>query len=625
MPIAILPLLLALTATAGPGPRRTLAEAWVAFSACETTPGQEPEASMERALACDAAGRDILRMGDESDRDRLWDRHAGLPEWETLRSLLFTSLVESYVADAVNRMDDAIPAATTTPIGPVASDDLPAHLEQASPELKHALALFLHLLSGAWPESAVPEGERIAYQSVDGRRRFERIVSDFLRGRGSPSEVRTALERFEWGGFCGNGASVFTDAVLATRLIASIREERVDPHAATAFALGRAPVEEGPLAGAQRRLLKAAGIDWETLLLGAVASGQGQHIPALARAGSDRAARLVLELVALEELAPADERMLGDALTPLAGFVTAEEPCEGYATVSSADVVRDPEAPPVDPHLQLTILDRLEQAVQPGVGLAEAQNASHALLRLCRGESREAFRAMLRSPYSQVRERGVLALRALGETVPDAAASAPVAFRLLVDGRPWSGPVSWELEGDQSHYSTGTADGDGVLRIERDPFLDPVNPVQNVRLSALHTSPADTWFSLRFKTPADLDARTLLAVRTGSLEVVVPTVVLPAADGGQSAFLMLFASDSDVGSGGLESLIVPHMPVRAGRYVFPHLQQGRYQARVYAADLMLESPVVEVGDKPRTVELAPVPSAAADETLEEVASSDPVP
>jgi hypothetical protein len=626
MPIATLPLVLALASTAGAGPERTLADAWVAFSACEATPGQESEVSMERALACHAAARDVLRLGDESDRDRLWDRHSGLPAWETLGSLLFTSLVESYVADSVNGMDDAIAAAATIPVGPVATDDLPAaYLEQASPELKHALALFLHLWSGAWPQSTVPEGQRIAYQSVDGRRRFDQLVSNFLRGRGSPSEVRTALERFEWGGFCGNGASVFTDSVLATRLIASIREQRLDPHAATAFALGRATVEDGPLAGAQRRLLKAAGIDWETLLVGAVASGQGQHIPALAREGSDRAARLLLELVALEDQAPADERMLGDALTPLAGFVTAEGPCDGYATVSSEDAVRDPEAPPVDPHVQLTILDRLEQAVQPGVALTEAQNASHVLLRLCRGESREAFRAMLRSPYSQVRERGVLALRALGETLPDATASAPVAFRLLVDGRPWSGPVSWELEGDQSHHSIGTADGDGVLRMERDPFLDPVNPVQSVRLSSSLESPGDTWFSLRFRTPADLDARTLLAVRTGSLQVVVPPAARPGPAAPESAFLMLLTDDSDQGPDRL-ALPIAHMPVRAGRYVFPHLQQGRYQARVYVSDdEVLESRVVEVGDEPRTVELVPVPPAADEEEIEEVASPDTAP
>jgi hypothetical protein len=358
---------------------------------------------------------------------------------------------------------------------------------------------------------------------------------------------------------------------------------------------------------AERRVLRAAGVEWEPLYLGALASGQLQGVAPLVRAGSDRTARLLIELAGMEEqesTAPAELRRY--LLTPMATFVSSDGPCDGYETVSSWDATRDADAPSIDPYVQQAILDRLAQAVQPEVGLDEALDASHALLRLCRAESRDAFHAMLRSPYGDVRERGVLGLRALGEAVADPVPPAPVEIRLLVDGRTWEPPVTWELEGTANHRAGATADREGVLRLDRDPFVDPTSPIESVAVGSDElTSPEGTWFSVRFKPPADLDDRTLLSVRTGSLTVVVPPEVHPSPRGQPGPFLMLFNDPED-----REEPVITHLPVRPGRYVFPHLQYGRYLARVFLPDAtVLESPRIEVGERPGTVELEPVASA----------------
>jgi hypothetical protein len=211
---------------------------------------------------------------------------------------------------------------------------------------------------------------------------------------------------------------------------------------------------------------------------------------------------------------------------------------------------------------------------------------------------------MLRSPYSQVRARGAIGLRALGETVADPVPSPPVAFRVIVDGRPWASPVEWELEGSQRFESgTGSPDRDGVVRLDRDPFLDPTAPVESIRLSASDFEErGGTWFTFLVKPPSDLDVRTLLDVRTGSLTVVVPSLVA-AAPGQGTAILMVTAPQPD----GDEETILTIPDAHAGRYHFEHLQHGTYVARVLLGGAVLASPEVEVGTRPQTVELTPEP------------------
>ena len=588
-------------------------EAWARMVVCrEAAAAAEAESDLrfERLIACGAAAREILRLGDDSDRDRLWELRDSLPDSDWTRGILFESLVESYAAEAVRALEPAPLVPTTPP----ADREVPDALRTASEDLRRAYFAFEDL-SRRPDGDASPGDERIAYSTTEGHQQFERVVSDYLRDRTGGQETLHALERFVYGGFCGNGAQGFEHARAAVRLIESIRRQGADPDAAMAYVLSDGQTVDATA----RRVLGAAGLDWELLFVGGVASGQAQLLDPLVRGGSDRAARLLLEVADLASAAPDDVPGAGLGFVPrLATLVTPDGPCEGYATFASWDAPRDEDAPPIDAQLQQAILDRLERSVQPGVGLEEATDASHALLRLCRSESREAFRAMRRSPYAALRAGGTMGLRALGETVADPRAAAPVGFRLLVDGKPWSRSIRWELGGpDASRSGGGGGDRDGVVELERDPFLDPVARVETIELrSADLESPDGSWFSLRVARPLDLDRRTLVSVRTSALTVVVPQALPTSSDPPR---LTLRTTHPDLPSPFLiESITGRGLPARAGRFLFAHLQRHRrYQASLTLPDgTVLESEEVELGAQPATVTLHAQPRLDEEEILE---------
>ena len=77
---------------------------------------------------------------------------------------------------------------------------------------------------------------------------------------------------------------------------------------------------------------------------------------------------------------------------------------------------------------------------------------------------------MLQSPYDEVRKKGAIGLRALGETFADPRPSRPVAFRVVIDGKPAAQQrVEWSLQTAEGQEVTSSAesDGDGFVRIAR--------------------------------------------------------------------------------------------------------------------------------------------------------------
>src|SRR6185503_19535096 len=177
---------------------------------------------------------------------------------------------------------------------------------------------------------------------------------------------------------------------------------------------------------------------WESFHLGGVLAGQVDLAGPLARQGSERAARqLVTAVRALETAEEGGRDSVSEGLLfPLAALVESSGACTEYGESFSLDVERGPEAGPIGGDVQEDVLELLAEHVGADAGLSEAETASHLLVQRCRPESQPTFRAMLRSPYGEVRHRGAIALRALGETVGDPPPSRPVSFRVLVDGKP---------------------------------------------------------------------------------------------------------------------------------------------------------------------------------------------
>jgi len=613
--------------------------AWVVLGGCASDAPIDPRTDTDyqqmfaRTVQCGEAVRTIVNEGTDADRERLWSVFDGLGDDAPIAADLIDALLDWHVERALAGLEDSPPRAAEPP--QVADLPLPEFLARAPVELQQAWRAYQAVTrNDAQPSERRPAEDRISFQANEPA--FRRTVAGFLRQRLSAAEAAREVSRYEWGGWCGTGSGALYDPQAKVLLIAHLEAHRPDLALAASGSFGSGVMgRDDQPARWDRRLLAASGVDWERFYLGGVLSGEPYLANELACHGSDRAARQLLtvaQLVAAAEdnnaskdtasdrdtekttaenptldAATEDEEQVPDMeslLWPLAAMVDPSGECKAYGTSDSRDVLRDPEASPVAGEIQEDVLELLARNVRPGAGLSEAETASHLLVRLCRQESLPAFRAMLQSQYEEVRKKGAIGLRAFGETFSEPRPSRPVAFRVVVDGQPVAQrKVEWSLESPEGGETTSSADSDrdGLVRIARDPFVDPRNPVTSVRLSAPEMAAAtDVWFDAGLDTPEDLDALSTVSIRTGTLSVVVPRSLMTDAEG-RGPTLRLLAEVSRYGADDFTLPISGEIPVASRRIRFPKLQHGRYQVWLQRGDTMHASPMVEVDERPATV------------------------
>ena len=197
-----------------------------------------------------------------------------------------------------------------------------------------------------------------------------------------------------------------------------------------------------------------------------------------------------------------------------------------------------------------------------------------------------------------------MGLRGLGETVAEPFPARPVAFRLIVNGKPAAQrKVEWTLvKGEKERESSSDeTDRDGILRLDRDPFMDPRNRITSVLLTAPNlTSATDAWFAVSFDRPRDLDSVSTASIRTGSLTVLIPES-LSAGDGRRPTTIQLLGEIARYGPVSVPLPISQELPLVSARITFPHLQHGQYQAWLQEPLGVHTSPAAEVGERPATV------------------------
>jgi hypothetical protein len=612
--------------------------AWIVLEGCADDAPIDPRTANDyqkmfaRTLQCGEAARTIVNAGTDADRERLWSVYDGLGDDASIATDVIVALLDWHVERALAGLEESPPRAPEPP--QVADLPLPRFLVRAPVELQQAWRAYQAVTrNDAQPRERRPSEDRISFQENEPA--FRRTVAGFLRQRVSAAEAAREVSRYEWGGWCGTGSEALYGPRSKVLLIAHLEGRRPDLALAASGGLGyRVMGSDDQPVRWDRRLLAASGIDWERFYLGGVLSGEADLANELARHGSDRAARQLLavaqlvaaaeddvandtatdrdtEATAAEDTAMEatgeDEEQLPDTeslLWPLAAVVDPSGECTAYGTSDSRDVLRDPEASPIAGEVQEDVLELIARNVGPGAGLSEAETASHLLVRLCREESLPAFRAMLESPYEEVRKKGAIGLRAFAEAFSEPRPSRPVAFRVVVDGKPAAQrKVEWSLESKEGDETTSSAesDRDGLVRIARDPFVDPKNRVTSVRLSAPELAVAsDVWFDAGLDTPEDLDAVSTVLVRTGTLSVVVPRSLMTDAEG-RASTLRLLAEVTRYGADDFALPISGKLPVASPRISFPLLQYGRYQVWLQRGDTMHASPTVEVGEQPATV------------------------
>jgi len=592
---------------ASPGGATPAAEAsWPVLNRCVDDPLPVPGsgANFRRESECREAVWTIVVSGADADRERLWSLFDGLPERSLVASTILAAFLDHQVERALSTLEASppVPAGGATPAWEV-DVEVPAFLQSAAPELRQAWRTYQGVVAKARRPLGAPD--TIDFPSPSSQVSFRRTIVAFLRGSLSAAAAARELSRYAWGSWCGTSSDMLYDPKSKALLVAYLQLGQIDLALASSTGLGSSWFgTEMHRVGWDRGLIAAARVDWERFYLGGVLSGRRGMAALLGRQGSERAARQLVAAVRLVEATEPESAPARDSLLdPLAALVEPSGGCSAAETWHLGYVERDRGAEAIGGDIQADVLDLLAGKFNSDTGLYEALALSELLVRLCRPESRPAFQAMLRSPYERVRQWGAIGLRALGDTVADPP-SQRVAFRVVVDGKP-AAPhrLEWGLKmrdfGQQS--SSAPLDDAGIVRLGRDPFLDPGRPVTWVQLGAPDLlSTQDVWFSVSLPPPADLDAVTTVAVSTGSLTVTIPPSLMAEA-GSKRPILRLMAETTRYGTKGVSETASSDLPVVSTSMTFPRLQHGRYRAWLDRAGRLYASPAVDVGASPVTV------------------------
>jgi len=457
-----------------PGGRANMDAHWATLDECldDAARALDARAASEgRAVeesACSEAARPIVEDGTDTDRERLWSAFDALPD----DSPLAGEVVDMFLERRVELSLAPFQGKTTSPaITPPDHAAPPALLQSAPDELQEAWRLYASVMQAPEKRPDTSSAEPvIAFQANEPA--FRRAVVAFLRGRISPADIVREMSRFEWVGRCGTGSDVFYGPKVKVLVVAHLQLGRSDLALAAAKHGGFMGMDQTGLS-ADPRLLTAAGLDWERFHLGGVLSGHLDSSRPLALRGSNRAAGSLLTYARMlngsgdEAPNPAFEWLL----STLAAFVEPGEGAEGLAARTDSRAARAADAEPIGGEVQQGVLELLATQFEPNASAWESTTAADVLVELARPESRPAFQAMLRSPYEGVRKQGAAGLRALGETVADPLPSRPVAFRLVVDGRPLRRAdlsVLLETEGGGSDSSGAYTDDAGIVK---QPFV----------------------------------------------------------------------------------------------------------------------------------------------------------
>jgi hypothetical protein len=577
---------------------------WEAFEGCRRRTADEgslvdppSEAHYRQLWRCARVAEALAEAAPASDRDRLVRVLETLTASDPSHDGLLRGLLSARLRDALESWEparnDAIPSPPSWP-------ELPERLAGLAPELQQAWQLQEALARGHGErlEAIQRRGEVQFFGAVPA---FEATILEVVQGGADLGTVVDDVGRYVWGGTCGMGSERLYRPQSQVALLAFLARGDRLAAAGAVLALGfRGPSMSRALPpGWERQALRKLGFDWEAIFLGRMLDGDTEALSELARHGSSRAGRLLLEARAARDQG---EEPLGgqDAyLHAVGALVPRTGHCDDHASSSSGDIERSPEAEPVGSDVEAEALDLLASQVGPSSGQGSAETAAHLLVRACRPESLPAFRAMAHSPYTRVREAGALARRSLGEEAPEVRPNPPVVVPVVVDGTPLSGHrLQWTLSGrrsdDFSWLSDSVVAEDGQARLERDPFLDPARDVGRLTLATgTVQEPGDLWFAASQVRPHDLDRPSEVAVRTQAL-----TLHCPEAERTDLRLALWSRSGDDEPH---EDAVTSGMKLLSARTTFSRLQRGRYQLSLFGREGHWESEEIELEGDPVSV------------------------
>jgi hypothetical protein len=226
-----------------------------------------------------------------------------------------------------------------------------------------------------------------------------------------------------------------------------------------------------------RPFIDWCGIDWETLLVGAVLDNQANYLRLLGAYGSRQTASYLSMMGSIPILlnGPARELYLRAAATFVSKGSDCRESDHWIASIHSNDIFRQ-SRDEIPQDLQRKLLNILIAQADAENDLLETDLLSHLLARLCRSEVKDALWKIIRSPYIKPREEAVFGLESLGEHVELPDDPGLTNFRLLVNGVPYADKeLEWTLLSNDGKSSTGSyidTDAEGRFSRDRDYLLN---------------------------------------------------------------------------------------------------------------------------------------------------------
>ncbi|MCU0242438.1 MAG: hypothetical protein MUF51_08445, partial [Vicinamibacteria bacterium] len=543
------------------------------------------------AYPCALLAHRMFQQAAPSEESWLWEQFDRFTDQPELSVMLIKTLLSQRIKEQIDELPALAPFTPAQIDGELqraweaADPELQALLAQADPQLKEAWQLFeaiQDIYKQPRPAAASPAEQGApdcSAERITGiLQGLERAIADYLRGRSTATAAAAALDRSDPLEDCGlNG--VFSMLRLKAVIVVALDQGRYDLALAAALQLPDAFADESSTQDSVRRLIEASGLDYGTLMVGALLHRQHIHFKDLIEKGNDSTARLLLAMGHLVQ-PDSTERPLeeqSDFLAMLSAFVTPSGACEAYKPAQTYPTLERKSAQPISIAAQLDILDELQRVLAATPGLETAQAAAHQLVRLCRHESLPAFWEMTRSPFASVRSLGALALRAHGEQPPESRTPVPVKFRFVVDGQPLAATqvqwAAWDTEHPR-HNGGATTDDSGLVAIDADFFADPRRAIVKLYFSSQQNeTPDDLWFAVDVPMPRDPSTTTIVAIATQSLTLQVR----PPFDAGAPPVLILrrpspAADDSDSNA---SYIFLDKEPGEQMR--FPRLQRGTFQ------------------------------------------------
>jgi hypothetical protein len=477
---------------------------------------------------------------------------------------------------------------------PPIESDMPAELRDASPDLIEAWQLY---------KRAVQPFERVFRRADRGskgisfqtnERSFSRLIDDVLTKRGE--HLAEQLAEFEWSGWCGTGSDSLREPQSLGTFIALLNDDRI------AEAVGAAIYVEGDrlLISADQRhnarveFLKRCGLDWEMIFAGTQlvselersrGGGPNSCLSELAAFGSDRAARLIMEMARRSE-----RNYRATYAQALVTFIPGDtENISGGGRFTN-NLVRHPDMR-ISAETMAQVLSALRDFAKPDAPSDVVEAALVGFARAKSPETKPTLRPLLKHPSPEVTETAAQILRSLGETVAPSRVE-PVRFQISINGAPAPAKteVHYQIEfGNHGSVSSSRrTDADGTIELERKYFVDAERQATSVAFSGergKHPT-EEPYYLVALPVPANLDEITPVDVRLSAIELRIERSEAPAPDASPTAVVHIKRHEPERD---------PSMPyayfdrmerqseVPLGAPIVLNIQSGSYDLEVFAA------------------------------------------